>query len=110
MLAGAVGLGLVGASYATLSVNRDQEEKLRSTLNPELTDTYKKIVQERRDHYLQGITLGTAIAYFSAKALNTSNIYHRVMTFIAVTLVVAIMYYSIMPKSDYMIRHLKTEE
>ena len=32
------------------------------------------------------------------------------MTFIAVTLVVAIMYYSIMPKSDYMIRHLKNEE
>ena len=31
-------------------------------------------------------------------------------TFIAITLIVAIVYYSLMPKSDYMIRHLKTKE
>jgi len=32
------------------------------------------------------------------------------MTFFAVTLIVAIVYYQLMPKSDYMLNHLKTPE
>ena len=36
--------------------------------------------------------------------------FHKVVVFIAITLIVCIVYYSVMPKSDYMLNHLKTKE
>jgi uncharacterized membrane protein len=36
--------------------------------------------------------------------------FHKVVLFFAVTLFVAMLYYLLMPKSDYMLKHLQTNE
>ena len=54
--------------------------------------------------------MGLALSYFATQSLPAASQFHKVAVFIAVTLLVAIIYYSLMPKSDYMLNHLKTEQ
>lgn len=112
LLAGAVGIGMAGASYSTMTVSPEQHLRLQRTLSPELADVYARIVSERRDHYIQGLTLGSVLSLLVTDSLVSANssTFHRVVVFIAITLIVCVTYYSIMPKSDYMLRHLNTKE
>lgn len=105
-----IGLGMLGATYSTMSVTKEQKEKLKKTLSPELQERYEKIVAERRDHYFQGLVIGLIVSYFMLRLLNITNIFHRVTFFLAITIPTSVLYYSLMPKSDYMLNHLKTPE
>lgn len=110
LIAGSVGVGLLTAAYATSTITPSEHGKLRKMLSPELADKYDQIAQERRNHYLQGIVLGAGAALLAQQTMKTDNQYHRATAFVAITLLVAIIYYQLMPKRDYMLRHLKTPE
>lgn len=105
-----LGLGLLGASAATMTVSREQHEVLRSTLSDDLATRYDLIASERRNHYIQGLVLGLAISYVVVMYAKVVNRFHRASLFFAVTLLTAVVYYTAMPKSDYMLNHLKTPE
>ena len=107
---GMIGLALLGGSVATLTVSKEQHNLLRKTLSEELDKKYEKIAHQRRNHYLIGLFIGLLISYFVVKNANIKNNFTRVTLFFTITLGTAILFYMIMPKSDYMLNHLKTPE
>lgn len=105
-----LGLGLLGGSLATLSISEEQHHSLQRILPDDLDKLYVKIASERRNHYLQGLMLGIVLSYVILNLVKTSNRFYKMSLFFAVTLLTAVTYYSLMPKSDYMLNHLKTPE
>ena len=108
--AGVLGVAMLGASVSTMSVSEEQHNMLRKTFSDELDEIYGNIVIERRNHYVQGLLLGALIAYFVLLLVKVSNRFHKMSIFITITLMTGVVYYFLMPKSDYMLNHLKTPE
>lgn len=109
-LSGVLGVAMLGGSLSTMTVSEEQHIKLREVLSDELDQIHEKIVIERRNQYIQGILLGTLLAFVATSLMKLNNRFHKISLFVLVTLLTAVLYYSLMPKSDYMLNHLKTEE
>lgn len=108
--AGIIGIAMLCATFSTMSVTQEQEQLLRKVFTPAITDIYNKIVIERRNLYFQGLVLGLIVSYFLTHLFSTINTFHRITFTLAITGTVSVLYYIIMPKSDYMLNHLKTPE
>jgi uncharacterized protein YacL len=109
-ISGIAGLALLGASISTMSVNKQQQNVLKSVLSDELDKKYESIVIERRNHYIMGLVLGMVISFIVVNKVKSSNYFTRLSLFTMITLVTAVIFYMLMPKSDYMLNHLKTEQ
>lgn len=109
-LSAIVGIGLLGGSLLTMTVSEEEHLRLKATLSEELDQIYTNIAIERRNLYLQGLLLGLLLAVALSWKLKISNRFHRVTLLTACILFVAFSYYSLMPKSDYMLNHLKTAD
>lgn len=109
-VSGILGLGLLGGSLLTMTVSEEEHMRLRATLSDTLDQIYTNIAVERRNLYLQGLVLGLVFATALAWKIKITNKFHKVSFMVAITLMVAFSYYSLMPKSDYMLNHLKTSE
>lgn len=110
IVSGIVGLGLLGGSLLTMTVSEEEHLRLRETLSKELDTLYTNIAIERRNLYFQGLVLGLVLATAIAWKVKITNKFHKVSFMVAITFMVAVGYYSLMPKSDYMLNHLKTSE
>jgi len=104
------GFSLLGGSLWTMGATIGETDRLKRVLQPEQVLVYQGIVRERRNLYIQGLVLGLLTAFFAQNYLRVRNMFHSVCLFLAVTLFVTVMYYTIAPKSDFMLRHLKTPE
>ncbi len=109
-LSALVGIGMLGAAVSTMTVSEQQHDLLKQTLSEELAIRYEAIAIERRNHYLMGLALGLVLAVLTLRLVKTSNRFHRITLFTLITLVTGVTVYSFLPKSDYMLNHLKTEE
>jgi len=109
-LSGILGVGLLGASISTLSVSEEQRNVMYKALPDDLDKVYEKIVIERRNLYIVGLVIGIVLSYLVVTLVKINNRFHRMSLFVAITLMTGMGYYCIMPKSDYMLNHLKTEE
>ncbi len=109
-ISGIAGLALLGASISTMSVNKQQQNVLKSVLSDDLDKKYESIVIERRNHYIMGLVLGMIISFIVVNKVKSSNYFTRLSLFTMITLVTAVIFYMLMPKSDYMLNHLKTEQ
>ena len=105
-----LGFALLGGSIATLSVTEEQHDLLRNVFSNELDQKYEKIIKERRNHYILGLVIGLLCSFIAVKFVNITNNFHRVSFFLAFTLGTSVVIYMILPKSDYMLNHLKTPE
>jgi fructose-specific phosphotransferase system IIC component len=107
---GVLGLSLLGGAVATLSVTEEQHNVLRNVLPENLDMIYEQIIIERRNHYIFGLVLGGILAFLVIKNVKTVNRFHRISLFVAITLMTSVVFYLLMPKSDYMLNHMKTQE
>lgn len=107
---GLSGLALLGGSMATLTVSKEQHNVLRNVFSNELDKKYENISNERRNHYIIGLVMGIILSLIIVKNVSIVNYFKRVMLFLTITFATAIIFYSIMPKSDYMLNYLKTPE
>jgi hypothetical protein len=105
-----LGLAMLGGTFSTLSVSQNQYNKLISLLSPDLVKKYKDITNMRRDHYIQGIIIGLVLTYFILNKFPIANSFHRMMLSFGITGLTSVLYYCLMPKKDYMLNHLKTQE
>ena len=110
LIYGMLGAGFLVSSLFTLSVSEEQHKILRDKFPDDLDKIYNKIVEERRNHYIQGIGLGLVLSYIIFNQVNNTNTFHKMALFFTITLSTAVFYYFLMPKSDYMLNHLKTPE
>ena len=109
-LSGVLGFAMLGAAISTMSVTEEQHNLLRNTFSDELDTLYGNIVIERRNHYVLGIVLGLALSYLLLQLVKIKNRFHRISLFMTITLITSVVFYFLMPKSDYMLNHLKTKE
>jgi hypothetical protein len=110
--AAAIAFALLGGSFATLTVTKEQHNVLRQTFSPELDEIYTRIVKERATNYIHGILLGVVLSfiilYFAGQKIH--NRYYHASIFFAITLTTSVFYYMLKPKTDYILNHLKSEE
>lgn len=104
------GFALLGASVSTLTVSEEQHNLLKNVLSPELDKVYDKIATERRNHYIQGLVIGLILAFLALYNSRIGNRFYRITLFSTITLATGVIYYLLMPKSDYMLNHLNTTE
>ena len=109
-LAGILGISLLGGSMGTLTVSKDKHVALVESLPAELVIRYEAIVKERRNHYIIGLILGLILSFIVSKYVRITNYFYRLSLFLFITLGFSAVFYLIMPKSDYMKNHLKTDE
>lgn len=105
-----LGLGMLGATFSTMTVSKNQFNHFVSLLTPELAKKYQDITHMRRDHYIQGIILGLVLTYFILNKFPVSDSFHRTMLSIGITGLTSVLYYCLIPKKDYMLNHLKTQQ
>lgn len=108
LITGIFGIGMLCAAFSCMSISEEQRYILRKKLSPELDDIHSRIVIERRNLYFQGILIGLLLSYILLKIYKTFNTFHRVSFVMAITTLTSVIYYFLMPKSDYMLKHLKT--
>lgn len=107
---GIIGLALLGGSVLTLSVTEQQHNLLKNVFSDDLDKKYEKIINERRNHYIIGLIIGMIISYVIINNKLTANNFTRLALSFTITLTIALVFYMLMPKSDYMLNHLKTPE
>ena len=107
---GIVGLGLLFATYSTTSLSDNEKNKLLDIFPPELDKIYIKIANERANIYFQGLILGLVASYLLLSLVSLTTAFHKATFFLAITLITSVLYYFIVPKSDYMLNHLQTQE
>lgn len=103
-------LALIGGSVASLSVSESQQNILKKVFPDDLDKKYEKIIIERRNHYYYGLMLGAFISVIILNYYRIPNKITRTSLFFTIMLGTALIFYMIMPKSDYMLNHLKTPE
>ena len=109
-LSGILGAAMLGAAISTMSVTEEQHNVLRNTFSEELDRIYGDIVIERRNHYVIGLILGVILSYVVLQLVKSNNSFYKMSLFVMITLMTGVVFYFVMPKSDYMLNHLKTEE
>lgn len=111
-LSAIAGVGLLGASVYTSMVPKEDVNRLRDTVSGDAAVAYEKISKERVTLYTVGLLIGLAIAYLvvNTYAGRVSNRFHRATTFTAITLFTGVSFYTMYPKSDYMLNHIKNEK
>ena len=97
---------LVSMIYMLFVVDKSSE--LTSVLNEEQLARYKNIAHERRNHMIVGYILGLLLSIVAV--LSVKDKVYQVCYAITITYFVSYFYYTLVPKSDYMLIHLETEE
>ena len=112
-LAGTIGVGLLGATFYTMTA-QDTTNEYRGKLKEEALEAYDRIVKERSIIYFQGLVLGLVVSYLVLFRLSPTkqitNMFHRVTLSLAIVILVSSMYYCVSPKSDYMLNHIANGE
>lgn len=109
-VAAIAGLSLFGASLSTMSVSREQHDLLKQVLSHDLDQRYEAIAHERRNHYAIGLVLGVVLSLVLVRRFRPTSLFTRTTLFLTITLMTAVIFYTVMPKSDYMLHHLKSKE
>ena len=107
-LLGFILLGSMIACFVTTSSSSVFKD-FRKLLNPSQLKIYKSISSERSNIYIQGLVIGIVLAVVTELVLRKNKKYEklsRVCIFVIISLGFSILYYTLMPKSTYMLKHL----
>jgi hypothetical protein len=110
----ALAFGFMGASLMTM-IGTQQHllvSKFMSTLNFEQQELYKKIVEERFNLYMQGQLLGLLFGCIYLVAARRYNVScgQAVASFLLIVMATQYFYYTLMPKKEWMVDSLTTQE
>jgi hypothetical protein len=106
------GVGLLGAAAYTSMVPKEDVNRLRDMVSGDAALAYEKISKERATLYIVGLLIGLGVAYLVVFLYGgrISNRFHRATTFTAITLFTGVTFYTVYPKSDYMLNHIKNDK
>ena len=109
----AIGAAQIGGTIATAIVTENDPvfKDYRSKLEPSQIDALDRIAQNRLALYIQGTIVG--IVLFALLAIFGGSQMSPTMggcSFVAIVLLSQYFYYILMPKQDWMIKHLKTQK
>ena len=113
ILAGAFILASIGTCF--LVDKKELGSPYLKMLSPEKKKKYLNIVKERRNIYLQGFGIGFVVALLALVAMNNSKQLKmtklsNICTVLAISFTINYFYYTLYPKSDYMVRYLDSRD
>lgn len=88
-------------------------DDLVNSLTDQQKETYSKIVNERKQLYIEGYVLGLIISLIVIMLNNNKKVMNNTTTICTVVMISGFtnyFYYTLMPKSDYMLLHLHCKE
>ena len=97
-------------SYGTHKTSKSNEFK--SSLNETQRENYEKIVNQRKNIYLQGLVVGFIVSIcviiFTNKSKNMKSLFKlsTLCTILAITFIVNYFYYILYPKNKYIVSEL----
>ena len=106
-LVGAIFIGMMVMTMLS-SKNTKNFKNFTNKLDDSQKNIYKSIVKERRDIYLQGLILGIVLALLITYNVPFSK-GNNICVFIVISLGFNFMYYSLYPKSTYMLKHVTSK-
>jgi uncharacterized protein YacL len=83
--------------------------EFNNVLTPQQRETYKKITQERMNIYIQGLVIGSVLAVLMSQMVKLDK-NKKVCLFVVIALGFNYAYYTLYPKSTYMLQHLTSKE
>ena len=102
-----LGSAFLGSSILTMMASKQSKNfvNFRNLLNQNQLEIYQKITKERMTIYIQGLILGLLIALLVSfnSSLKGNN---KLCVFVVIALGINYLYYSLYPKSTYMLLHL----
>lgn len=106
-----VGAVLVGMKVMTLITSRKSKnfKNFAMLLNDNQKQIYKSVTKERLHIYLQGMVIGIVLAFFITYNSKLGSI-NNVCLFVVIALGFNLLYYSLYPKSTYMLEHLNSPD
>ena len=106
-----VASALLGSSVVFMlkSEDREKHDRLVSLLTEEQVQIYEFIKRERASLYATGLLIGVLTGLFYLRMINKKG-WKVDCGFVAIVMTVAGMYYSMMPKTTYMLNHLEGRE
>lgn len=107
-----LGFGFLGASFWTSLAKEDSDKfnKFTSTLDDDQMAIYSKVKKERLSIYLVGLAIGTALAVGYLTFNPVKSLLATICIFMAIAWGFTYFYYTLMPKSTYMLEHLTDQE
>jgi hypothetical protein len=106
-----VGAVLIGMKVMTMMASKTSKnfKHFIMKLDDNQKQIYKSVIKERINIYLQGMVLGIVIALFITYNSNMAK-NNNICLFIVVALGINLLYYSLYPKSTYMLEHLHSQD
>jgi len=100
----------LGLLYYKVS-GSEESKKLEATFDETQKEIYEKIKKERMCNYRIGILIGIALSFFYLRRLNISIPEHSIVCiYVGFTTLIANAYYTLKPKSLWMVEHLTSME
>ena len=106
-----VASALLGCSvmFMVKSGDREKHDRLVRLLSPEQVQTYDFIKKERAKLYSTGLVIGIIVGALYLRMNNYKSLKID-CAFVAIVMTIASAYYSLMPKTTYMLSHLEGKE
>ena len=107
-----LGSALLGSSIASMATSKNSGNflKFKNLLDENQRQIYKKIHNERLTIYIQGLVLGTLLGFLVNYKKNRLPKSVKTCLFVTIALGTTWMFYTLYPKSTYMLLHLTTPE
>ena len=107
-----LGAALLGSSIFAMLTSKSAPvfKKFNNLLTEDQQQVYKSIISERASIYTQSLILGIVIACIVVFNLKKISKHSRVCLFILLALGTNYLFYSLYPKSTYMLTHLSSQE
>lgn len=107
-----IGSALLGSNIYLMMKSKDSKifTNFQKLLNDQQKEIHSKVKDERLNLYLQGLVIGLVLAFLFVGMMKTKSKNNKLCVFVAIALGFNYVYYSLMPKSNYMLLHLDTPE
>jgi uncharacterized protein YacL len=106
-----LGAAFLGSSILTMMASKNSKNfvQFRRLLNDNQLHTYNNISKERIAIYIQGLILGIIVALLVTfnSSLRSTN---KLCVFVVIALGINYLFYTLHPKSTYMLLHLNSKE
>ena len=107
-----IGSGFLGSMIFTMfsTTKSKYNKEFNALLNDQQRNRYEIIVKERFRIYIEGYILGLICATILVISFNKIPKNSKICLFITTAIGINYLYYSVYPKSDYIINHLNSVE
>lgn len=106
------GFSLLFASFYTSISSNKEMNKFKNNISFESVKKYNEIIKERSKLYILGLIIGIILVFIINNNLKYKffNKFHKLTTYTTIIFMTAVLFYTLSPKSDYMLNHISNNK